>query len=365
MIPFQHSVASHVKANKYWSKSNIDANGDFIRPETVRKSSKELYKFDCDVCNHTFITQPRYATHNTQPKWCQYCSGSIICDNPSCQMCFERSFASHEKSQYIDPSCTINPRSVFCGANIVFLFICPNPKCKHIFEKNLCDVKHGYFCPYCPNSGKKMLCDDDNCQICFKNSFASQPESEFWSTKNTISPRKVTRASSSVKYWFNCARCENEFQMSPCHISSNKKWCPYCKNKTELKLYDTLKIHYPNLEAQFYANWCRHTTRNTYLPFDFVLEEQKIIIELDGEQHFVQVGKWKSPQDQQKNDLYKMKCANEQKYSVIRISQQDVYEDRIEWLDILKSSIEEIVQSQTVQNHFISLDEDKYKPFMI
>jgi hypothetical protein len=50
-----------------------------------------------------------------------------------------------------------------------------------------------------------------------------------------------------------------------------------------------------------------------------------IIIELDGLQHFKQVSNWKSPDDNLINDKYKMKCVNENNYSIIRILQDDVY----------------------------------------
>jgi hypothetical protein len=65
--------------------------------------------------------------------------------------------------------------------------------------------------------------------------------------------------------------------------------CPLCFNKTEAKLYDKLQPIYPPLLKQFKRDWCK----NIYcLPFDFAFEENKLIVELDGEQHFIQV--WKN-----------------------------------------------------------------------
>ncbi len=362
-IPFSRSVASHPKAGKYWSKSNVDENDNYIDPQNILKTSTDLYNFDCVKCKHTFEAKPCNVTHNTQPSWCQYCISHILCNKDDCIFCFNKSFLSSEYSKYIHPDCTVNPRNVFSGGDIVVTFICPKQDCKHIFEKNLRDVKHGYFCPYCPKSGKKKLCDDINCMICFKKSFASHEKSQFWSKKNNIDPRKVNIGSSTHKYWFDCPSCENEFEMSPCHISSNNKWCPYCKNKTELKMYTELQKYYPNIQTQFSADWCKNI-RNICLPFDFLIEEYKIIIELDGDQHFIQVGSWSPPEVQRNRDLFKMKCANDNGYSIIRIYQRDVLNDKIEWVQILQESIQEIISKNIIENHFIAFDENKYKDFI-
>lgn len=65
---------------------------------------------------------------------------------------------------------------------------------------------------------------------------------------------------------------------------------------------------YPTIKDQYKVDWCKNIK---HLPFDFVLEEHKIIIELDGESHFKQVAKWKPFEHNRDRDLYKMKCAHE------------------------------------------------------
>ena len=54
-----------------------------------------------------------------------------------------------------------------------------------------------------------------------------------------------------------------------------------------------LKEKYCYLIHQYKVKWCKN---KKYLPYDFVIPEHKVIIELDGLQHFQQVGNWKSPQ---------------------------------------------------------------------
>jgi very-short-patch-repair endonuclease len=103
--------------------------------------------------------------------------------------------------------------------------------------------------------------------------------------------------------------------------------CPHCINKTEHKFLEILKTRYPTVQRQFKAEWCK---QKRCLPFDFVIEEHKVIIELDGPQHFTQVANWRSPELQQQQDLFKTKCANENGYSVIRVLQTDVANDLLD-----------------------------------
>jgi very-short-patch-repair endonuclease len=134
------------------------------------------------------------------------------------------------------------------------------------------------------------------------------------------------------------------------HLINRKYGCPNCKHKTERKLFDILKLQFNTIERQFKADWCKN---KTYLPFDFVLKNEKIIIELDGRQHFTQISNWQSPKITQERDVYKMKCANENGYTVIRILQEDIFYDKYDWLSDLVFAIEKIKGENITQNIFI------------
>jgi very-short-patch-repair endonuclease/ribosomal protein L37E len=136
-----------------------------------------------------------------------------------------------------------------------------------------------------------------------------------------------------------------EFEQNPYgHLIGHG--CPYCLLKTEGKLRQALLTIYPNLETQFKQEWCQNMTTKRYLPFDFCLTDYKIIIELDGEQHFKKVKKWKNdPIITQKRDRYKMRQAIKNGYSVIRLKQEDVFNDTFDWLRALKATIKIIQQS--------------------
>ena len=67
-------------------------------------------------------------------------------------------------------------------------------------------------------------------------------------------------------------------------------------------------------------------------------------MEQDGPQHFKQIGDWLSPELTRINDIYKMKCANENGYSMIRLLQKDIWNDRYDWLQELLVNINKIIK---------------------
>ncbi len=339
---FEKSFASH-KKSEYWSNKNN------IKPRDIYKSSDNSYLFNCN-CGHEF---EGVLSKISSDRWCPYCckSSKILCNNKECKKCLERSFASNEKAQFWSEKNELKPREIIKGTSDKYIFNCT---CGHEFEISLTKILIGRWCQYCCNPPNK-LCTNDDCKSCFEKSFASEEKVQHWSEQNKLKPREVFKCS-GTKYLFNCNK-NHTFEIALCKITDGR-WCSICKNKTEEKLFQVLIIDYPNIKHQFKANWCKNPITNKYLPFDFVLETEKIIIELDGAQHFKQVSNWRSPEEQYERDSYKMECANNNGYSVIRITQEDVYDDTFDWYKSLKDSIESIIQSKDIENHFISYHDD-------
>jgi very-short-patch-repair endonuclease len=346
-IPFERSFASHEKS-KYWSSKNN------ISPRDVYKGSNKVkYLFDCP-CGHEF---KNYVNSISAGKWCLYCAkpSKKMCENKNCNICFNKSFAINEKSKYWSNKNELKPEEVFLTSNTKYWFNC---SCGHEFESNLSNISKGAWCPYCCNPQQK-ICNKKDCKSCFEKSFASHEKSQYWSEKNQLNPREVFK-SSDKKYFLNCKK-NHTFEIALSKVI-NGRWCPVCKNKTEEKLFEILKVDYPDVKHQFRADWCKNPITNKYLPFDFLLHQEKIIIELDGAQHFKQVSNWTSPEEQYERDTYKMECANQNNYSVIRITQEDVYDDTFDWYTSLKESIQTIIENKSIENHFISYNDD-YKNF--
>ena len=177
--------------------------------------------------------------------------------------------------------------------------------------------------------------------------------SEFIEKANKIHNNKYDY--SKVEYTNNrqqiiiICKKHGEFSQLP-YVHLLKHGCPSCINKTEYKFYEKMQEFYPTIKRQYKVEWCKN---KLYMPFDFVIEELKIIIELDGEQHFTQVSNWTSPEIQIEKDKYKINCANKNGFSVIRLLQDDVSKDNFDWLTEIKISISKIVNDRKIQNVFI------------
>jgi len=159
---------------------------------------------------------------------------------------------------------------------------------------------------------------------------------------------KTEYISSDLQVKIICKKHGEFLQTASRHLSGGG--CPICKNKTEAKLYEKMKDIYPSLENQFKQDWCK---RINHLPYDFCIPELKTLLELDGGQHFRQVRDWKSPEEQFENDKYKEECANQNGYSVIRLLQEDVYNDTYDWVKELTQAIEEIKSSEGITNIYL------------
>ena len=194
-----------------------------------------------------------------------------------------------------------------------------------------------------------------------KISVASQ---KFWEIANKdeqLDFSKFEYTKSREKSTIICKKCNQYFQSSPNNYLSGKS-CPLCKNKSEAKLYDKICNTYQTIRQCNY-DWCKNVNTKCYFPFDFCIEKNKIIIELDGIQHFKKVKHFrKTPEEQKERDLYKQKCANDNGYSIIRIYQEDVYFDTFDWLKKLYETIEKIKNDRIIQNIYISKN-DEYNDF--
>jgi len=339
----EKSFACHEKSI-YWSTKNE------LQPNQVFKNCNSKFWFDCPECHHSFESVLSTIFNGS---WCPYCSKppKQLCGKDDCNHCNNNSFASHEKAKYwnYELNGDIKPFNIFTTNRNKYYFNCG--ECGHIIHSVLSEITaKNRWCAYCSHS---KLCDNKDCKKCFEASFESDAKVNMWSAKNgDITPRQVFK-SSGKKYWLKCNDCLQDFNVPLSRVIINCYFCPKCLNKTERKLYEKLLNIYKNLIFQYKPDWCKNKLTNRHLPYDFAIEENKIIIELDGLQHFVQVSNWNSPENIQQRDKYKMKQANDNGYSVIRILQEDVYHDKYNWLDELKENIEKIIIEKKIQNIYI------------
>jgi very-short-patch-repair endonuclease len=317
-----------------WSKNNK------CLPREVFKGSGFKYNFLCDVCDHEF---PISITNMTSHlRWCSYCAKKKLCEKDNCIICYNNSFASFKgktpsgnlKVDFWSKKNNLNPKEVFKNSNKKNIFDCDN--CEHSFPASNSEIIRGNWCPYCSVS-PKLLCVDKECKLCYDKSFSSYKgktpsgnlKINYWNYKlNKSTPRENFKRSGK-KFYFDCDICNKILFNSLDNITGHNVWCTCCINKTEQKFKTFFENKYTyKLKDQAKYEWCKDKRK---LPFDFSIEELKIIIEIDGEQHFSQVSNWESPENQLEKDLYKMEKAKSKGYTIIRIIQEDIWNDRNNW----------------------------------
>lgn len=322
-ICFDKSFASHPKA-EFWTETNV------LTPRQVFKSSGKMFAFTCDYCEHTFSSK---LDNVLKGVWCPYCSHppKLLCTSSSCQHCFANSFASHPMSAYWSKENYHSPRGTFCGSDNRCLFDCPD--CNHSFYTKPSLILNGRWCPYC-SKPTKMLCKDMECKHCFYRSFAAHPKAVYWDNTNLETPRMIFY-NSNQKHKFQCEH-GHRFEAVISRIVVGN-WCPLCIRKTEAKLYSWLQSTFSNVQREYRFTWSINNTTAFPFRYDFVVNN--IIIELDGPQHFIKISNWMDPEETQQRDIYKMNIAIKHGYSVVRILQQDVLNDKYDWRTELEKHI--------------------------
>jgi very-short-patch-repair endonuclease len=339
---------THHEISKQWHPTK---NGD-LKPEQFTSGSGILVWWLCEKtcpegCKHEWesIIQNR-TTHN---------QGCPFCCLPKKSTCIHESLTySHPeiaKQWHPTKNGDLKPQQFTFGSHKKVWWLCEKtcPEgCNHEWDTSIyqrCGQNTG--CPYCYGR-----------VVCIHNSIKyTHPEiaKQWHPTKNgDLISEKFSFGSDKQIWWINL-ECKHEWLSNINNRCAKNSGCPFCVNKTEQKLYDTLILHYPQLKPQFKVDWCMNVK---HLPYDFVLAEDKIIIELDGLQHFEQVSNWQAPEETHLNDVYKMKCAKNNGYSIIRLLQTDVFYDTYDWLKDLRANIEKIRLEQRVQNVYMCKDNE-------
>jgi hypothetical protein len=129
--------------------------------------------------------------------------------------------------------------------------------------------------------------------------------------------------------------------MSLNSITGPKCWCPKCKHKTQAKLLEWLKLEYADfsIETEVSFAWSLFPKTNKKCRYDFYIRELEVLVELDGRQHFEQVSNWEDPNSVRERDCFKNEQAIKHHKRVIRLLQDDVLNENIEWRSELRRAI--------------------------
>jgi len=182
-------------------------------------------------------------------------------------------------------------------------------KCDNIWESMAFYIKHqGHWCPKCGGTQKLTLgeCIEYGLSRGFKCL-----ETEYVNCMTKMN-------------W----RCPNG-DIFACNFSSLRtgQGCPKCINKTETR------------ETGFSPDWCVNPETKAALRFDIVIHNFKVIIEVDGPQHFEQIAKWTPVEDLRKRDITKHILAYQNGYKILRVVQAQVWKNQSLLCDSLKELV--------------------------
>lgn len=179
----------------------------------------------------------------------------------------------------------------------------------------------------------------NNCRQCAVNNYSNeefiQKSKEIFG--DTFDYSKCNYINAFKKVILICNKDKHEFEVNPNRHYTNLG-CPLCNQTTEGKVEKELrKLYNDDLKLQFLIKNINEI--KTY-PFDFLIEKYKVIVELDGKQHFETVPFFQQPvEERQKIDFTKMYWAFQEGYTVLRIYQPDVYLDNFDWVGNLLDKI--------------------------
>lgn len=306
-----------------WSANVKDKS---INLRQFRRATNKVYlDFVCPECGHEFnmnlFNVSRYK------KVCPYCTSKKICEDLNCSR-KHPCFANHMMAKFWSPKNSVNPRFVARFENKDYYFDC---ECGHEICVRLNDIKNERkHCGFCNGDS---LCRNDNCEFCFVKSFKSIRRSKYCIDAD---PRMLMKGSEK-KIMFVCEK-GHKFESIPWNVTIGK-WCPMCPRKSEESLYRLLSsLPYCDVQIEYMRNWCRNPKTGKFYRFDFCMEGDKIIVELDGNQHFKHIPFFKNNiEERMLDDVYKQRCAVSQGFSVFRIPQGEYIDKNyrsfvIEWI---------------------------------
>lgn len=250
-------------------------------------------RFKCDECGFEFDAKPNNMISDKKVKLCPNCkTNNRIKENKNITNELNKIANRH-------------------GYSLIGNFISykDNILCKcengHEFYKNPTNIKKGSMCIEC-----------------FKNNMHLYQSKPFIETHENLSKYLINNEDaynysygSKVKVYWRCPDCGEKLFRSFNAVSSNGFACKKCSdgysypNKFISSVLKQLKV---NFKAEYSADW---TDNKIY---DFVIENEKLIIEMDGSFHYEDL--YGAKDDVIQIDNYKNNLADKNGYKLVRIN---------------------------------------------
>lgn len=296
-----------------------------IDPYTIACYSNESYNWQCPYAQcdcHIYsasVTNMVQGYNKTGYVPCLFCSGLDTCPHDSLAVKYPKILEQWDWEA--NPGS--DPYFISSRSSMRFKWRCPIAKCNcHQFENAVNNMTQGfdktgkYVCPFC--YGMETCPHDSVATLC--------PElvAEFVPELNPdIDLRKISTGSGIKVIW----RClvdptHDNWKAAIYHQArGTKNCCPTCsESKLEKACREILQKYGITYKPQHDFPDCRHVR---ILYFDFYLPHMRIIIEVDGEQHFFEVrfnGKHAKLAEVQYRDNIKNKYTRKNNIHLLRVS---------------------------------------------
>lgn len=345
-------VGTHPAEAVQWHPTK---NGE-LRPEDFSYGSEKVVWWLCPKstcagnCPHEWATEISKRMKRGVDAGCPFCASNhkSVCVHNSIVTTHPHLLAEWDYEKNVG----IMPEKLIAGSCQKVWWKCQNTceyGCEHRWEARISDrTLKDTGCPYCCIQRQKFCVHQT---IAYTHPHLTE---EWHPDKNGDSKPDQFISGCDHKAWWICKTNPKHEWVSKISSRVNGSGCHYCVNKTESALYLYLTSHYPDTIRQFKLESCR---RVYCLPYDFCIPSLKIIIEMDGGQHFKQVSNWLAPEETLKRDIFKMQKAEAEGYKVIRVTQEDVFWKGDKWLD--ENLLPEI-KSESRKSVFLSTKTDLY-----
>ena len=285
------------KTHDQFIKEVYDLVGDEYSVLEKYKTSDYKIKFRHNICNHEYYIKPRLFLQGNR------------C--PKCAYLIRRTKKTKTHDQFIKEVYDL------VGDEYSVLEKYTNNKIKIKMKHNKCGFEYyvtpNYFLggTRCPKCAKKLRYDTK----LFNDKVYELVGNEYSILED------YTNSKTKIKFRHNI--CNNEYYVAPYKFVQGNR-CPYCNlhsssSKNELLIEEYLK----EKEIEYKREYTFSSCKDVYvLRFDFYLPEYDLLIEYDGEQHFIPG--WYKDVDKfnkcHKHDEMKNKWCKENNKDLLRIN---------------------------------------------
>ena len=262
---------------KYWSKLNN------CSPFNIAKGSTKKYYFCCiDTEYHDdYLTTPEIFTHGSK---CPYCTGKLVHPKDSFGY-YQINYDNNFIDKYWSDKNIIDPFKILPYSNKPIYIKCQNNN-SHIYKISPANFMQGRRCPYCCKVSNKVTKDESLGKL--------YPDIiKIWSVKNKKSPYEY-RPKSHMKVWLKCKNGihDDYLKIISDYTINQSVECPECvKHRTRSFLEEKVFAYLTSLNYNVLTEYdCTLIAKNPItgysLPYDNEVPDLKLIIEVNGIQHY-------------------------------------------------------------------------------